>query len=107
MSDWIKVTHVKDVPTLKQFAETNGLEMSVNERAREFWNDKRGTRFYAWFENAEIKEDVILHTFAGNGDTPHEAVYRYMEGIRGKMLVLDAMTGYRRTLFVPFITEIE
>jgi len=56
-------------------------------------------RHTAKFEYTEIKDDPILISTYGDGDTPAEALEHYVEKIRGKTLVVNAMSKTERKEF--------
>lgn len=87
-----------DEMTLEEFAEANGLTMTVNER-RLPKDDP--TRYYASFDGIEVKERSVLCSTFGNGKTPEEAIRAYAPEISLKTLVLDAMKPTRKTIESP------
>jgi len=62
-------------------------------------------RYSVSFENCETKEneyDACLTSAHGNGKSPDEAIENYVDKIRGKFLIFNAMGGEkRREFFVP------
>ena len=63
------------------------------------------SRFSADFESAEIKGNSVLIGEYGNGNTPNEAINNYLDKIKGKTIVLQAGTDYRREFLVPDYIE--
>lgn len=60
----------------------------------------------ARFASCEIKDDCILISAHGNGKTPVEAVNDYISEIRGKRMVMHAMSKeMRREFNVPVSIE--
>jgi len=59
-------------------------------------------RWCAHFESCEIKEGGGLTSAHGNGPSPSEAIADYLEQIRGKRIVFNAMSKeLRREFTVP------
>ena len=61
-------------------------------------------RWTASFGRCEVKDvpdSVFLCAAYGNGETPQLAIRDYIDKIRGKMLVVDAMGDQRRIYTVP------
>lgn len=89
-----------DRDTIEGFADKNGLIMEVHERT----HVDSPERFYAHFENAEVKDGIILIGNFGNGHTPKEAIENYAKEISGKLLVIRAMSKKnRREIYVPVL----
>lgn len=67
----------------------------------------QNTRFCAHFEYAEIRTGSAgLLSEHGNGETPQAAINDYLNKIKGKLLILNAMSkDLRREFTVP--TQIE
>lgn len=65
----------------------------------------QGNRYTASFEDCETKDNVgsiALESTYGNGKTAHEAITNYVEKIRGRLLVVNAMSkDNRREYVVP------
>jgi hypothetical protein len=60
--------------------------------------------FYADIDNGELKDctsSPILGSCCAYGDTPDMAVARLVVGLRGNILVINAMTEKRRQFKVP------
>ncbi len=54
----------------------------------------QNNRYMCQFEHAETKvneRDSILTGTYGNGDSPEDAIYKYVDKIRGLFLVVNAM----------------
>lgn len=59
-------------------------------------------RIITYFEHAEIKRDIFLEGIVGEGKTVLEALNNYVQKIRGKTIVFDAMSSVsRREYQVP------
>lgn len=93
--------------TVDEFAKQHNLTMKVVER--EDWQVRTGRpRFYAEFENAEVKMGAILHGFYGDGETAFEAIKDYFERIDGYLLVINAMDPEKRKeIRVPYGLKME
>ena len=68
-------------------------------RCRHGWSDKNA-RFYASFEDVEVKGRGVLIGAFGDGSTPEEAMEDYLKKIMGKVLVYRAMSEYRKEVAV-------
>jgi hypothetical protein len=90
----------KTVPamTLEQFAEAHGLTMQINERALP---ERHPARFYASFEDCEVKDGSILCSAFGDGPTPEEAMATYADAISLKQLVISAFDKKKRREIPP------
>lgn len=84
---------------LSDFAEEHDLELIVRERTPEYC--KTLHRFYASFENVEVKEGPILTSHSGNGDTVAEAIRDYADKISNKLLVTGAYKEERKEFRSP------
>lgn len=82
--------------TVDSFAVEHDLTMKVVERERQ-----NLPRFYAEFENAEVKIGVCLHGYYGNGQSPEEAISDYIDRIEGHTLVVNAAGKDRKEIYVP------
>lgn len=93
--------------TLDQFAKLHNLTMRVVER--EAWQVNTGRpRFYAEFENAEVKIGHLLCAFYGDGNTIFEAIKDYFERVQGCTLVINAANkDKRKELRVPYELKLE
>ena len=61
----------------------------------------QGNRFTAKIEGAEVKEDEVLASYYGNGNSPEEAISNYLEGIQGQTLVFNAFSENRQEYRIP------
>jgi hypothetical protein len=86
------------VSTLEKFADEHNLTMIVKERKTDTESDNR---FFAEFENAEIREGIILSSAYGNGNTPERAIKDYARKIELKTIVIDAYGTNREVIDVP------
>jgi len=81
--------------TIEEYADVLNVDLII----RRYCN--QDNRYMAEFENADIKEGCGLVGIHGNGKTATEAVLNYVERIRGKRIVFDAMGKDRREFDVP------
>jgi hypothetical protein len=58
-------------------------------------------RWLAQIEHCEIKEGVILSGNYGTGKNPEQAIEDYVRQIKGKHIVVNAATKYRKEYHVP------
>ena len=79
--------HRVDVVELEDFADKHGLKMVVRERMQQ---PHPNAKFYACFENVEIKDGIILRSPHGNGATVEEAIKEYATEISKRHLVYRA-----------------
>lgn len=95
--------------TIEEFAEKHNLVMVVKERGSSLMRMPhigRSGRFYAEFENSEIKGDGVLIGVFGNGPTPKDAISDYARHISERRLVLKAWNkSERREIEVPRLME--
>lgn len=64
------------------------------------------SRWCARFDGGHVKEGIGLTGEYGDGSTPTEALFRYVDRIRGKVLVFDPMSPEKRREFgVPTTLE--
>lgn len=94
---WYTLVHADPKITIREFAQKNGLEMVVTDRGE----DSCFSRYTAQFKRAEVKLDLFLTSFYGEGMTPEEAINKYASNIRGRVLVIDAYRETRRKIQVP------
>ena len=89
--------------SLQEFAEENGLLMEVHERNREDLGSRwsEDLRYYAHFEDCDIKDGPILTCAFGDGATPVEAMANYAERISNKKLAFKVGTAFRFELDAP------
>lgn len=81
----------------EEYADALNLEIEITRYPNQ------SNRYTAEFRNVETKDkldDGILSGTYGNGSTPWSAMREYMEKIRGKVLVVDAMGKERRRVYV-------
>lgn len=90
--------HEIEKSTIEDFAERHGLTMVVRERHKPI--DKHD-RYYAFFKNAEVKNNAFIISLFGNGQTPEEAIEEYSKFISLRTLIFDAKTDGRREIEVP------
>lgn len=96
----VKVIRLEKM-TIDEFADKHELVMTVRERG----GLDTSARFYASFEDTEVKQDggFLLSTF-GDGSSPDEAINNYSLKISGETLVIDANTPNRKEIPVPSLT---
>jgi hypothetical protein len=94
----ITVNKAKTV-RIDEFAKRHGFHITINERTR-VQAEFAGTRFYAHFDGVEEKDDCILRSASGQGNTPQEALDKYCRMIEGKLLVKDAYGKERQEVWV-------
>jgi hypothetical protein len=70
---------------------------------REIYKARGVPRYFARFDDTDVKEDGCLIGITGDGDTPELAVEDYIPKISGKLLVLDAFGSGRREIQVPIL----
>lgn len=92
--------------SLEAFAEVYELTMVIEERVPKDMGDRwsESSRYYAKFEDCEVKHGCGLRSEYGNGRTPGEAMANYAQGISGALLVLNAFGPNRREIQVPILT---
>ena len=84
--------------TIEAFADKHGLVMEARERGSRV---SPNSRWYAHFENVEVKDGNCLVGSFGNGSTPNEAIQEYSQVISEKIIVVSAYTNKRREIIVP------
>ena len=85
--------------TLLGLADEIGANLVITRRP------KQGGHFTCFFEHAETKRDEYDYSLAstrGKGCSLEEAMADYAAQIRGKVLVFDARTPYRKEFHVSF-----
>lgn len=100
----IKYIVKTDAPpySLEQFATKNDLTMLVCERNLDKWAKSRNMpRYYANFDDVEVKDGCMLCGEYGNGNTPEEAIANYAGRILGCRLVYGAYGPNRREFIAP------
>ena len=94
----VTITYVGDpTQSFSTFADEHWLAMDVTERSGGSPNSSM--RFYACFKHSETKRstaDGCLAGTYGNGATPDAAIKNYAEKLRGKLLVVNAMSDTER-----------
>lgn len=65
------------------------------------YHNNQEMRFTASLKYSETKRGGMLVGSYGNGKTPNEAINNYVDDIKGKVLVFDAMSDKRREFGVP------
>lgn len=84
-------------------AHEHGLRLHLRERD----GVTGAMRFYASFENCEVKRGALLHGTCGNGATRSLAIADYAAKISGQHLVVNAMSPERRRdIHVPAFTQV-
>lgn len=90
--------------TIEEFADKNNLVMQVGERATHVTS---GSRYYARFVGAEVKDGIMLNGVSGSGMTPKQAIDDYARRISLETLVVDAYTKNRREIKTPRLVRKE
>ena len=80
------------------------INMRIDIANRPNWGDADGL-WYASFKGAEVKGDGVLIGCSGNGATPQKALQAYVDEIRGKTLVFNAMSENRIEVQIPELLE--
>lgn len=70
------------------------------------YQHERGV-WQAFFQDAEVKEGKFLGSAFGEGNSPRAAINKYVERIRGEVLVFGAWTDKRVEFKVPSNLEDE
>ena len=84
--------------TLMELADFLDLDLII----RRYANQKG--RFTAQLEHVEVKdtkESIMLGSGYGNGISPEEAIEDYVENIKGKWFIVDAIKLTRKEYKVP------
>lgn len=87
--------------TIGEFAAEFGLTMNVRERRVPIGSRNR---FYAHFDDCEVKDGCVLIGEYGNGSTPEEAIADYATKISMKQIVVGAFTNGRKEIDVWRLT---
>ena len=88
--------------TLEEFTAQHHLAMLVYERKDD--RPEGLARYYCSLEHIEIKDDSVLISPSGNGNTVEEAIEDYCRRISGKRLVYRATNpAQRRDFMAPMI----
>jgi hypothetical protein len=83
-----------------EFADEINKELIITRYAQQ------NGRFVADFEYAEIKDDGMLVSIYGEGQSPTEALNDYVDQISGRTLVFDAVGNERQEHLVPALAKI-
>jgi hypothetical protein len=90
---------------LSDFADQHGLKMKVVERTRTDLHSSipfEPSRWFAYFDDVEVKDGSVLIGTHGNGPTQAQAIKAYAREISGKCLVVDAFNREtRREIYAP------
>lgn len=84
--------------TIDELGDIINADLEVRRYANQ------NNRWMAHFEHTETKDnehDIFLTGTHGNGNSPENAILNYIEKIKGKFLVIDAMKKSRREFGVP------
>lgn len=97
-----------DRQSLSEFADAHELTMEIHQRTPSDmgsrWNPN--CRFYAHFENCEIKEDGTLVSTFGDGTSPDEAMTAFAKQISRKRLVFNAGRYDRFEVYAPILYHV-
>lgn len=101
------VMHEKERCSLEAFADKHGLTMEIHERTPMDMGSRwtPNCRYYASFEDCEVKDGSVLCGAFGDGATPDEAMAEYAARISGQRLVFNAMSRERREITAPLLTH--
>jgi hypothetical protein len=83
-----------------EFADEINKELIITRYAQQ------NGRFVADFEYAEVKDDGMLVSIYGEGQSPIEALNDYVDQISGKTIVFDAAGNKRQEHLVPALAKI-
>lgn len=75
---------------ITEFSDAIGCEIHVT------YYPNQGGRWWASFEGAEVKGELVLIGALGNGSTPEEAIKDYIDNIKGRVLVINGGQGDKR-----------
>lgn len=89
----IRYEYVPAPTKLQDFADQYGLELVVRER-----NSSVLPRFFASFDDLDVKDGNILCSTFGNGSTPFEAIVNYAQLISNKSLCFSASSPTDRKI---------
>jgi len=92
----IKYNYIQPI-SLQEFAERYNLTMVVNERDHRIGGVER---FYAEFEDCEVRDGALLISAIGNGHDEFDAIENYARSISGRTLVMT-MPGKQVVIPVP------
>lgn len=88
--------------TIEELGDVLGVDLVIKRRP------DQGRRYTAAFFRVEVKENSsssILAGEYGTGRTPNEAINDYIDKIRGKLLVFNALSSNRKEISVPQTLE--
>jgi len=83
---------------IEEYADVLNLELEIRRYPNQ---NGRYTAKFAKCETKDSPTDGILCGSYGNGRSPSDAINDYLNKIRGKLLVVDAMSAERRSYVVP------
>jgi len=95
--------HIHELPRPRKIYITDFCDILNIEIILRYYPNQNN-RWCAHFDHGEIKEHKssgALISSHGNGPTPQQAINNYLDQIRGKVLVLNAMGTDRREYEVP------
>ncbi len=87
--------------SIDEFADKHGLTMKVVERDIDLGP---AMRFYAYFNDAEVKLNGVYEGRFGDGATPEDAITDYAKRISLLTIVIDAYSASRREIRVPVLS---
>jgi hypothetical protein len=73
-----------------EYADSLNIEICLR------YYPNQGGRWCADFDSCEIVDGCILTSAHGNAQTPEEAIEEYLEQIRGKRIIFNAMDKEKR-----------
>jgi len=100
------VVYEKERTTIEKLADKHNLVMEIRERVPSDvpapWSPDM--KYYAHFEDTEVKDGSCLRGEFGNGATHTDAIKDYAVRISGETIVIDAYGGKnRREIRVPIL----
>lgn len=88
--------------TLFQFCDLIDSQLVIYRRPGKLSSRPGNNRYYCKIEDAEIKKGIMLGGIYGDGATVRMAAVDYISQIRGKKIILNAMSKtFRREYDVP------
>lgn len=84
---------------LGQFADIIGKDLNIKRYA----NQKK--QFTCSFDSSDVLEGRVFHKVYGNGDSIESAIADYVQQVRGKKLVFNAMKEDSMECNVPETLE--
>ena len=80
--------------TIEEYADVINVQIEIT------YYPNQENRWSAKFKGGEIQEASMLSSVFGNGNNPHYAIDDYLNKIKLKTLVFDAMSTTRRREYI-------